>query len=455
MFQNLSNQLSQTLSQLTGRGKLNEKNIKGSLREVRMALLAADVALPIVKQLIKDITAEAMGQRVSQSLNPGQSFVKIVAEHLSKIMTHPSHDLNLRAKRPVVILMAGLQGSGKTTTSAKLAKWLIAREKLKVMLVSTDIYRPAAIEQLATVTAQVGAIYQPSRADEKPKAIANKALDAAQRSQADVLIVDTAGRTHIDATMMDEIQLLNKQLNPAETLFVVDSMMGQDAVNAAKSFNDALNLTGVVLTKTDGDARGGAALSIHAVTQKPIKFMGTGEHLDQLEAFEPERVAKRILGMGDVLSLIETLEQKTDEKQAKRMAKKIQKGKGLDLEDFLAQLQQLQSMGGMASLLKKIPGAQLPPGATDMLDEKPITKMKAAIQSMTPEERRNPEIIRAKRKIRIAKGSGTDVQDVNRLLKQFKLMQKSMKGLKGGKMHKMMGQMPPGFPPMGAMPHSD
>lgn len=445
MFQQLSQRLNDTLSQLTGRGRLTEKNIKASLREVRMALLEADVALPIVKKLVKDVSVEATGKRVAQSLNPGQSFIKIMAEHLSKLMSHPQPELKLNAKRPVVMLMAGLQGSGKTTTTAKLAKWLMAEHKLKVMVVSTDIYRPAAIEQLATVAEQVGATFQPSDNTQKPVAIAKAALDAAQRQLMDVLIIDTAGRTHIDAAMMDEISALEKAINPTESLFVVDAMSGQDAVNTAKSFGDALTLTGVILSKADGDARGGAALSVTQVTQQPIKFMGTGEHLDDLEAFHAERIAKRILGMGDMLSLIESMEKKVDDKKAKQMAKKIKTGKGLNLQDFLAQLKQMQSMGGIAGLMSKIPGAPSMPAPGGM-DQRQIVKMQAIIESMTPDERRDPEILRASRKLRVAKGSGTQVQDINRLLKQFKQMQKMMKKFKGGNMDKMLAGMPPQMP---------
>lgn len=409
-----------------------------------MALLEADVALPIVKKLVKDISQEAVGKRVSQSLNPGQSFIKIVAEHLTQLMSHEHPELKLNAKRPVVMLMAGLQGSGKTTTTGKLAKWLMSQHKSKVMVVSTDIYRPAAIEQLGTLAKQVGATFQPSRPDQKPTAIAKAALDAAQCQLMDVLLVDTAGRTHIDQNMMDEISTLEKVLNPTESLFVVDCMTGQDAVNTAKSFADALTLTGVILSKADGDARGGAALSVTEVTQQPIKFIGTGEHLDNLEAFHADRIAKRILGMGDMLSLIETMEQKVDDKKAKQMAKKIKKGKGLDLQDFLAQLKQMQSMGGIAGLMSKLPGAGTtpPPGA---MDQRLLVKMQAIIESMTPNERNDPEILRASRKQRIAKGSGTQVQDVNRLLKQFKQMQKMMKKFKGGNMDKMLAGMPPGM----------
>lgn len=456
MFNSLSQRLNQSLSQLTGRGRLTEKNIKNSLKEVRMALLEADVALPIVKQLIKDISQDALGKKVAESLNPGQTFIKIVSQHLTKLLGDEETTLKLNAKRPIVILLAGLQGSGKTTTAGKLAKWLMEREKQNVMLTSCDIYRPAAIEQLATLAKQINANLHPSTANDKPIAIVKAAREAAEATLMDVLIVDTAGRTHIDQTMMDEVKAISEACQPTETLFVVDSMTGQDAVNTAKSFHDALPLTGVVLTKIDGDARGGAALSIKSVTEKPIKFLGTGEQLDGLEAFHAERIAQRILGMGDVLSLIENIEQQTDQKKAQQIAKKVQRGKGLNLEDFLSQLKQMKKMGGLASLMSKVPGMGANPQVLQQaMNEKVMVQMQAAIESMTLEERRNPDIIRASRKQRIAKGSGTDVPGVNRLLKQFKQMQKMMKRMKGNNMQRMMsqmqGQMPPGGFPPGSM----
>ncbi len=450
MFDGLTDRLGQTLRNLRGVGRLTEDNIKDTLREVRMALLEADVALPVVKEFTEHVRQRAVGEEVLKSLSPGQAFVKIVNDELVRLMGEHNDRLNLAVTPPAVILMAGLQGSGKTTTVAKLARWLREREKKKVMVVSADVYRPAAIEQLKTVAGEVGAEFLPSSPDEQPEAIARRALQEAKVKHADVLIVDTAGRLHVDGEMMDEIRALHAVLQPAETLFVVDSMTGQDAANTARAFDEALPLTGVILTKTDGDARGGAALSIRQITGKPIKFLGVGEKMADLEPFHPDRIASRILGMGDVVSLVEQAQQHVDRAKAEKLATKIKKGKGFDLEDFRDQFQQLKKMGGMASLLDKLPGMpNLPKGAMNAVDDKQIARLEAIINSMTPEERRFPNIIKGSRKRRIAAGSGTQVQDVNRLLKQFTQMQKMMKKMGKGGMGKMLrnmkGQLPPGF----------
>jgi signal recognition particle subunit SRP54 len=458
MFDNLSERLSRTLKSISGKGRISEDNIKDTLREVRMALLEADVALPVVKDFIASVKERALGQEVSTSLSPGQAFIKIVNDELVKAMGQANDALNLAAQPPAVILMAGLQGAGKTTSTGKLARYLIEREKKSVMVVSADVYRPAAIKQLETVAGQVGAEFFPSSPDQKPLDIAKAAIEGAKKSFKDVLIVDTAGRLAIDDEMMAEIKALHAGINPVETLFVVDSMTGQDAANTAKAFNDALPLTGVILTKADGDARGGAALSIRHITGKPIKFIGVGEKLDALEPFHPDRIASRILGMGDVLSLIEEVERKVDKKKAEKLAKKVIKGKGFDLEDFREQLVQMKNMGGMASLLDKLPGVgQISEAAkAKIMNDKSTIQMEAIINSMTPKERQHPDLIKGSRKRRIAAGSGTEIQDVNRLLKQFKQMQKMMKKMSGkGGMMKMMrgmkGMMPPGggFPPFG------
>jgi signal recognition particle subunit SRP54 len=415
-----------------------------------MALLEADVALPVVKDFIEHVRERAVGEAVMKSLSPGQAFIKIVNDELVQLMGAANDSLNLAVTPPAVILMAGLQGSGKTTTVAKLARWLKETQKKSVLVVSTDVYRPAAIDQLQTVATEVGAAFFPSSPEQKPVDIARAALQEARVKHADVMIVDTAGRLHVDADMMAEIQQLHQVLEPVETLFVVDSMTGQDAANTAKAFNDALPLTGVVLTKTDGDARGGAALSIRQVTGKPIKFLGIGEKLTALEPFHPDRVASRILGMGDMVSLVEQAQQNLDQEQATKLATKLKKGKGFDLEDFRDQFQQLKKMGGIASLLDKLPGMpNLPKGAMNQVDDKQLGRIEAIISSMTPHERRFPGIIKGSRKRRIAAGSGTQVQDVNRLLKQFTQMQKMMKKMGKGGMGKMMrgmkGQFPPGM----------
>lgn len=451
MFDSLSDRLSGALKTLKGKGKISEDNIKDTLREVRMALLEADVALPVVKAFIGDVKERAMGAEVGKALDPGQAFIKIVNDELIKAMGEANDALNLSAKPPVVILMAGLQGAGKTTSAGKLAHLLKTREKKSVMVASADVYRPAAIKQLETVAGEVGATFFPSSTEQKPIDIANNAIKEAKKQFIDVVIIDTAGRLAIDEAMMEEIKALHAAIDPTETLFVVDSMTGQDAANTAKAFNDALPLTGVILTKADGDARGGAALSIRHITGKPIKFIGMGEKIDQLEPFHPERVASRILGMGDVLSLIEEVERKVDKKKAEKVAKKIMKGKGFDLGDFRDQLLQMNNMGGMAGLMDKLPGmGQLPEAAKQKaMNNKMTDRMIAMINSMTPKERARPELIKGSRKKRIANGSGTQIQDVNRLLKQFNQMQKMMKKLKGpGGMMKMMrgmkGMMPPG-----------
>ncbi|MCK9783074.1 signal recognition particle protein [Proteus columbae] len=451
MFENLSDRLSRTLRNISGRGRLTEENIKETLREVRMALLEADVALPVVRDFIARVKESAVGHEVNKSLTPGQEFVKIVQNELTRSMGDENHQLNLSAQPPAVVLMAGLQGAGKTTSVAKLGKHLKEKQKKKVLVVSADVYRPAAIKQLETLAQSVGVDFFPSDAQEKPAAIVQKALKHAQLQFYDVLLVDTAGRLHVDEAMMEEIQEVHRIIKPVETLFVVDAMTGQDAANTAKAFNEALPLTGVVLTKVDGDARGGAALSIRAITGKPIKFLGVGEKTDALEPFHPERVASRILGMGDVISLIEEIEHKVDRDEAEKLAKKLKTGDSFDLNDFLSQLKQMRNMGGMASMMSKMPGmSQLPDAVKSQMDDKITVRMEAMINSMTRKEREKPEIIKGSRKRRIAAGSGTTVQEVNRLLKQFDDMQRMMKKMKKGGLAKMMrgmkGMMPPGFP---------
>jgi signal recognition particle subunit SRP54 len=460
MFDSLTERLSTTLRALGGKAKLTEDNIGETLREVRRALLEADVALSVVQGFLDAVRTRALGMEVSSALSPGQAFLRIVHEELVRVMGAERAELNLAVKPPAIILLAGLQGAGKTTTAGKLAQYLKTREKKRVMMVSADVYRPAAIEQLAVLGEQVGVAVHPSQALSSPEAIVRDAVAAAKTQLADVLIVDTAGRLAVDDAMMAEIKTLHEALAPAETLFVVDAMTGQDAANTAKAFADALPLTGVVLSKADGDARGGAALSVRQITGRPIKFLGMGEKLDALEPFHPDRMASRILGMGDVLSLIEEAEQKLDRKKAERLATKIKKGKGFDLEDFRDQLQQMNSMGGMQGMLEKLPGmGQMAKAAEQSMDQKRFVHMEALICAMTPKERRFPDLISGSRKQRIARGSGLQVQDVNRLLKQHKQMQKMMKkmGQKGG-MQKMMrgmgalmggGGVPPMPPPGG------
>ncbi|MGB5606610.1 MAG: signal recognition particle protein [Gammaproteobacteria bacterium] len=451
MFDNLTDRLSKTIRTLRGRGRLSEDNIRETLREVRMALLEADVALPVVKEFIEQVRERAAGQEILKSLTPGQSLVKIVNDELVRVMGERNDALAINVQPPAVIMMAGLQGSGKTTSSAKLARMLQERHKKTVLLASCDIYRPAAIDQLQTLAAEVGAIFFPSRTDQDPVTIARDAITEARRKHIDVVIIDTAGRLHIDAGMMDEIRRLHAAVEPVETLFVVDSMTGQDAANTARTFNEALPLTGVILTKADGDARGGAALSIRSITGKPIKFIGVGEKTTALEPFHPDRIASRILGMGDVLSLVEQAEQNVDKDKAEKLARKITRGKGFDLNDFREQLDQMQNMGGLGSLMDKLPGAgQIPESAKAMVNDKEFGRMIAMINSMTPQERSFPAVIKGSRRRRIAAGSGTRVQDLNRMLKQFMQMQKMMKKMSRGGMGKMLrgmkGKLPQGLP---------
>ena len=453
MFENLSDRLSQSLKKISGKASLSESNIQETLRGVRIALLEADVALPVVKDFIELVKQRAVGREVSSSLNPGQQFLKIVQAELESVMGEKNESLNLNAQPPAVILMAGLQGAGKTTSVAKLSRFLSEREKKKVMVVSADVYRPAAIEQLKTLAGEVNAEFFPSSEDQRPVDIVNQAIAAAKTKFVDVLIVDTAGRLAIDEEMMAEIQQIHKVANPVETLFVIDAMIGQDSVNTAKAFNEALPLTGVILTKVDGDARGGAALSVRHVTGKPIKFLGVGEKTDALEPFHPERIASRILGMGDVLSLIEDVERKVDKKKAEKFAKKVAKGKRFDLEDLREQLQQMKQLGGMESMMDKLPGMG---NMAQMTQQKDMTgqfsKMEYIIDSMTPKERANPDILNGSRKRRITQGSGTTVQDLNRLLKQHKQMGKMMKKMKGKGMQNMMRGLGGGMPPGGGLP---
>ena len=450
MFDKLSSRLSVVVDGLTGRGRLTEDNIADTLRQVRMALLEADVALPVVREFIDSVKARAIGLEVHKSLTPGQALVRVIHEELVRVMGEGTRGLNLRVQPPAVILLAGLQGAGKTTTAAKLALWLRERERKRVLLASTDIYRPAAILQLARLGEQLAIDVAPASADQTPLAIAGAALDSARRGVYDVLIVDTAGRLHVDEEMMTEVRELARAVAPIETLFVVDSMAGQDAVNAARAFDAALPLTGVVLTKADGDARGGAALSVRTVTGKPILFVGVGEKTDALEPFQPERMASRILGMGDVLSLVEEVTRKVDREQAEKLARKVARGKDFDLEDLRTQLTQLQGMGGIGAFIDKLPAqlaakaGQLPQG-----NEKDVRRQIAIICSMTPGERRYPKNIDGSRKRRIAAGSGVQVSDINRLLKNFLQMQKMMKSMGKGGLARMMrtmgGRLPPGL----------
>lgn len=450
MFDNLSDRLAKTLKNITGQGRLTESNIKDALRDVRRALLEADVALTVVKSFIEKVQQRAIGQEVSTALNPGQAFIKIVREQLAQTMGEAAEPLKFNVEPPAVIMVAGLQGAGKTTSIGKLARWLKEREKKKVMVVSADIYRPAAIKQLETLAGQIGVEFSPSSADEDPIKIVERAREAAKKQFMDVLLVDTAGRLHVDEEMMQEIKRLHSAVKPIETLFVVDSMTGQDAANTAKAFDDALPLTGVILTKTDGDARGGAALSIREITGKPIKFIGAGEKTDALEVFHPDRMAGRILGMGDVLSLIEEAESKIDHEKAQKFAAKLQKSGNFDLEDFREQLQQIQNMGGIGGLMGKLPGlGDIKKQVSEQAAGQEFKKIEAIINSMTLQERRFPALLKGSRKRRIAAGSGTQVQDINRLLKQFEQMQKMMKKMSGGgmkKMMRMMGGMSGGLP---------
>jgi len=442
MFESLTERLSSTIEKLRGRARLTDENIREATREVRIALLEADVALPVVQALIERIKAKAVGQEVLKSLTPGQALVKVVRDELTAVMGAVNADLNLATQPPAVILMAGLQGAGKTTTVGKLAKYLIERRRKKVMVVSADVYRPAAIEQLKTLAGQVGCQFHESHAGEDPVAIVARALDDARKSYVDVLIVDTAGRLAVDQAMMDEIARVHAAAKPVETLFVVDAMTGQDAAATAKAFAARLPLTGVVLTKTDGDARGGAALSVRYVTGVPIKFVGAGEKLDALEPFHPDRAAQRILGMGDVLSLVEDVQRKVDADKAAKLANKVLKGKRFDLNDMKEQMEQMLSMGGMAALLDKLPGvSKLPQNLREKANDREIKRTIAIIQSMTPRERRFPDLLNGSRKRRIALGSGTQPQDVNRVLKQYQQMERMMSKLSQGGMKGLMRQL--------------
>lgn len=450
MFSYLTERVSQSIEKLRGIGRLTEDNIKESLNEIRKALLEADVALPVVNNFIEDIRTKAIGQQITRSIRPGDALVKLVQDELTHTLGDTNSEINLKAQAPIIILMAGLQGSGKTTTTAKLARWLKIEKSKSVMVTSADVYRPAAIKQLETLAAQTEVEFFPSQETDSPVEIVKAAIAQAKSKFIDVLIIDTAGRLHIDNEMMSEISQISQICQPTETLLVVDSMTGQDAANVAKAFNDQLELTGVVLTKTDGDARGGAALSMRELTGKPIKFIGVGEKIEALEPFYPERAATRILGMGDIVSLVEEAQRKIDQKQAAKMAKKLSKGKRFDFNDFLSQLQQMKNMGGIKSLLGKLPGLpQIPKAAMNMVDDKKMSKMEAIIKSMTLKERRFPALISGSRKRRIAAGSGNTIQDVNQLLKQFTQMQKMLKRFKGDKMMKRMkhlqGNLPPGW----------
>jgi signal recognition particle subunit SRP54 len=440
MLDNLTQRLAKVVKTLRGQARLTEENIAEMLREVRMALLEADVALPVVKDFIARVKEKAVGQEVIGSLSPGQALVGVVHHELTDLMGGAKAELNLATQPPAIFLMAGLQGAGKTTTTAKLGKWLRERQKKKVLAVSCDVYRPAAIEQLKTVSAQAGIDFFPSSVGQKPAEIAAAALDYAKRHFHDVLFVDTAGRLAIDEAMMAEIRELHAQLKPIETLFVVDAMLGQDAVNTAKAFNEALPLTGVILTKLDGDARGGAALSVRHVTGKPLKFAGVGEKLTGIEEFHPERMASRILGMGDILGLVEEAHRNVDQKKAQEFVKKMKSGKGFDLNDFKAQIGQMRSMGGIGALIDKLPAqfGAMAQQASGAVEDKTVRRLEGIINSMTPAERAKPELIKASRKRRIATGAGVQVQEVNRLLSQFEQTQKMMKQFSKGGMAKMM-----------------
>ncbi|MEO7051454.1 MAG: signal recognition particle protein [Rhodanobacter sp.] len=452
MFESLSQRLSTTVNRLRGRGRLTDENIREALREVRIALLEADVALPVVQALIQRIKVRAVGQEVAKSLSPGQALVKVVSDELTMVMGAANTELNLAQQPPAVILMAGLQGAGKTTTVAKLARLLTERRKKKVMVVSCDVYRPAAIEQLRTLAEQVGVKFFPSAAGQDPVRIAKDALAAARREVIDVLIVDTAGRLHVDEAMMAEIKALHAAITPIETLFVVDSMTGQDAATTAKAFDEALPLTGVILTKTDGDARGGAALSVRYVTGKPIKFLGAGEKSDALEPFHPDRLAQRILGMGDVLSLVEEVERKVDHDKAQKLAQKVMKGKRFDLNDMKDQLEQMSNMGGLAGLMDKLPGvSSLPESVKSRVNDGEMSKMVAIINSMTRKERRHPDLLNGSRRARVARGSGTQPADVNRVLKQYMQMEKMMSKLGRGGSKGLLRQMRGAMKGMGGM----
>src|SRR5258706_519948 len=450
MLDTLTQRLSSVVKTLRGHARLTEDNVQEMLREVRLALLDADAGLPVVKDFVARVKERALGQEVIGSLTPGQALVGVVHDELVALMGGTNAALDLATQPPAVVLLAGLQGSGKTTSAGKLARLLATTTKKKVLLVSTDVYRPAAIEQLASLAAKLGVELYPSDPSQKPVEIARAALDWAKRHYFDVLIVDTAGRLAIDAPMMEEVKAIHAALDPVETLFVVDSMQGQDAVNVARAFNEALPLTGVILTKLDGDARGGAALSVRHVTGKPIKFVGVSEKLDGLEVFHPERMATRILGMGDILGLVEDARAKVDEHEAQKLAEKFKKGKDFDLDDFRAQLQQMKKMGGIAGFTDKLPLqiTQMAQKSPD-LQEKALKRTEGIINSMTPLERRKPELLKASRKRRIAAGAGVQVQEVNRLLAQFEQMQKMMKMMRSGSLGKMLRNMKGMMPGMG------
>jgi signal recognition particle subunit SRP54 len=449
MLDNLTQRLTGVIKTLRGQARLTESNIQDALREVRLALLEADVALPVVKEFTAHVKEAALGQEVIGNLNPGQALVGVVHRELTRLMGEQNVGINLATTPPAVILMAGLQGAGKTTSSGKLARMLQTQQKKKVLLVSCDVYRPAAIEQLRTLAQQLEVDFFPSDLNQKPVDIALAAHDYAKKHYHDVLIVDTAGRLAIDAEMMDEIQQLHTKLKPVETLFVVDAMTGQDAVNTAKAFGDALPLTGVILTKLDGDARGGAALSVRQVTGKPIKFVGVSEKMSGLEAFHPERMASRILGMGDVLSLIEEAQREVDHAEAEKLAKKVKKGEGFDLNDFKMQIVQMRKMGGVNALMDKLPAQLSQAASQSKVDDKQISRIEGIINSMTPQERARPELIKASRKRRIAAGAGVQVMHVNQLLNQFEQTQKMMKMFSKGGMAKMMRGMKGMLPGMG------
>ena len=452
MFESLSQRLGNVLDSLRGAGRLTEEQVASATRELRMALLEADVALPVIKSFVEAVKTKAVGAEITQSLTPGQAFLRLVQQELTAVLGGEAVPLNLRAQPPVVLLMAGLQGSGKTTSTGKLARWLKEREKKNVIVVSCDVYRPAAIEQLRVVAGQVGVEWFPSAVGQKPEAIAAAASAHARLQAADVLIVDTAGRTAIDEEMMVELAGLHAAVKPTETLFVVDAMTGQDAAKTARAFADRVPLTGVILTKADGDSRGGAALSVRQVTGAPVKFIGLGEKSDKLEVFHPDRIAARILGQGDMLGLIEETVQRVDAEKAAKLAAKVKKGKGFDLEDFREQMQQMQSMGGISSMLEKLPGgAAMQAQLKNVNPEKEAKRVIAIINSMTPQERKFPDLIKASRKRRIAAGSGVEVQNVNQLLRQFDQSREMMKKMAGGGMMKMMrsmaGKLPPGMLP--------
>lgn len=451
MFENLTGRLAEATRKLTGKGRLSEANVKDTLRQVRLALLEADVALPVVRSFIEKIRLRAIGEEVGKSLTPGQALIKIIHNELVVLLGSETMPLDLRAQPPVVILLAGLQGAGKTTTAAKLARRLIDKDRKRVMLVSTDVYRPAAILQLQTLASETGAMFCDADNQQQPEAIVARALRESRRSHADILIVDTAGRLHVDDDMMDEVVRLHAVANPHETLFVIDSMSGQDAVNSARAFDQRLPLTGIILTKADGDAKGGVALSVAEVTGKPIRFLGIGEKTDALEVFHPERMASRILGMGDVLTLVEEIESKVDKQKADKLAKKLQKGRGFDLTDMQEQFEQMLQMGGMSAMLDKLPM----PGNINVAalkgtaNDGQLNRQIAIINSMTPSERRFPKTINGSRKRRIANGSGLQIQDVNRLLKQHLQMAKMMKKMAKGGMNKLLRRMSAGGMPSG------